>query len=64
MNTTNKIMVSRLLEDQEKLWKCAECQAGFARGSTRCASCGKGLNNQSYKFSFLQAMFLKLGVRL
>ncbi len=56
--------VDAWLADQGKRWKCPECQTGFAWYSAKCASCGRDLKEHAFRFSFLQSLFLKLGLRL
>ncbi len=52
------------LADQEKQWQCPKCKAGYAWYSGRCTKCGADLRARTFKFTFLQALFLELGIRL
>ncbi len=48
--------------EQKKRWQCPHCQTEFSWYTDRCRNCGKGLKKYSYRFSFLQAFLLKLGI--
>ncbi len=41
--TIKKVGVNQWLAEQEKQWKCPECQTSFSWYATNCTTCGKDL---------------------
>jgi rubrerythrin len=52
------------LSEQEKKWKCPECNTPFAWYSKKCLNCGKDLKKYTFRFSFFKAKLLKFGLKL
>lgn len=51
------------LDEQQKRWKCPDCEREFSWYATRCENCGKDLRSQTFRFSWLNSFFLKLGLQ-
>lgn len=64
LETIKKKGVQQWLAEQEKRWKCPDCQTSIAWYSGSCRACGKNLKGLSYRFSPVKAFFMKLGIRL
>jgi len=54
--------IKKWLSEQEERWRCPDCKTEFSWYTNKCKKCGKNLTESSYKFSFLQALILKLGI--
>ncbi len=52
------------LSEQEERWKCPHCSENFSWYTDTCNGCGRDLKKETYRFSFLQAIILKMGLRL
>ena len=52
------------LSEQAERWRCPDCNTEFSWYTNKCKNCGKNLKEYSYKFSFIQALILKLGIFL
>jgi hypothetical protein len=59
-----KVGVERWLSEQEKRWKCPECQAAFAWYFSRCNNCGGDLRQYASLFGTARSILLKLGTYL
>ena len=56
--------LEKWLSEQEKRWKCPHCGENFSWYSGNCIKCGMNLKEGTFKFSFLQALILKIGICL
>lgn len=56
--------LEKWLSGQEEKWKCPQCGSNFSWYAGICNSCGRNLKKETYRFSFLQAFILKMGIRL
>lgn len=62
MERVKSVGVEKWLEEQEKRWRCPKCSREFSWYSSKCSKCGENLKKLSFKFSFLQALVLKIGI--
>lgn len=52
------------ISEQEERWRCPDCKTVFSWYSKECGNCGKNLKEFTYRFSFFQALILKIGIIL
>lgn len=64
METIKSVGVSQWLSDQEKRWKCPHCNTNYSWYTRKCKNCGEDLKPNSYKFSVLKSLVLKLGITM
>jgi hypothetical protein len=64
LDAINEIGVDRWIEDQEKQWKCPQCNTSFSWYADKCNSCGADLTEYSFKFSKLKSLVMQIGFRL
>lgn len=64
LEAIKKAGVEQWLGDQEKRWKCPDCQTRFAWYWSTCRTCGRKLTGSSYEFSKVKALLLRFGIRL
>jgi len=64
MVTIKKSGTDQWLSEQEKKWKCPECDTNFSWYSARCNKCGKNLNEYSFKFKNIYFILMKIGIFL
>jgi len=64
LDAIDKFGVDKWLLDQEKRWKCPECNANFSWYASNCSKCGTDLKKYSFKFSKLKILLMKTSIRL
>ncbi|MFZ5645635.1 MAG: DUF3795 domain-containing protein [Bacillota bacterium] len=58
IGTIKNIGVNKWLEDQDKKWKCPDCQTDFSWYTTKCSKCGKDLEKiMDYEKTFDKSIF-------
>ena len=62
METIKKSGVAYWLSEQEKKWKCPNCDTSFSWYTYKCKNCGNDLKRYSFRFSFLQSLIMKSAI--
>jgi hypothetical protein len=62
MEIIKKVGVTQWLSEQEKKWKCPNCNTNFSWYTYKCKNCNNDLKQYSFRFSFLQSLILRLAI--
>jgi hypothetical protein len=62
MLSISKFGINQWLLEQEKKWKCPDCNTNFPWYAKKCKNCSKDLKEYSFQFSNLKSLIMKAGI--